>query len=321
MIDNKLYIGIPTYNRWNELDRCLESLIRAHVFSEFAIELIVIIYDNNSVDRRSYEKVISNHLNGIKKIPKISIEFFIQEKNIYFDGNYISILKLIPEGEYFWIIGDDDEFSINSLSIIKRFLKKNKPLFVQWYDLINGVATGDSVYKPEIIHFETASDFLFNIKSTFYLSAMINIKNSEPIFFEGFTHYVYYVESIGRLGGCIFISERLIRHNIGLELYTKKWAFSWYGLLLKTYIYFFNCGISIDSLRVQFAENFLSKTSILSTLSTVSNLSSSEMRFISENIDNLQFIKPHIRFILKLINLKFISLTFNCIRKIKNWRI
>ncbi len=110
-----LSICIPTYNRTNLLDNCLNSiLISSKNVDNFDFE--VCISDNCS------EKDPSEIVNKYKK--DLKIIFNRNKKNVGFALNAIETLKL-SNGKYAWLIGSDDLILSNTLSELKNIFEKN----------------------------------------------------------------------------------------------------------------------------------------------------------------------------------------------------
>ena len=89
-------IGIPTYNRPKELERCIKNLL--HQTYE---NIEIIICDNNSEDPLN-RKLYSSKLFKNKKI-----RIFYNQKNIGVLKNTIKVLKM-AKGKYFCWMSDDD---------------------------------------------------------------------------------------------------------------------------------------------------------------------------------------------------------------------
>lgn len=100
----KLSIGIPTYNRCDYLDRLLSLLFEEEKISEVEI----VISDNASED--STESIVKKWQ---KKL--LNINYVKNKKNIGFDRNLENTIKN-ANGEYIWILGDDDGIVHGSLS-------------------------------------------------------------------------------------------------------------------------------------------------------------------------------------------------------------
>ena len=115
VMNNKiLTIGIPTYNRAEYLDRCLnEVLSQAEGYSEL-IEIQV--SDNASIDNT--EAVIDKYISlGYK------IDYVKHKESVGMDGNFFSLYQRCFT-KYMWMLSDDDFLLPNSLHKIMNLLKK-----------------------------------------------------------------------------------------------------------------------------------------------------------------------------------------------------
>lgn len=114
-----LTIGIPTYNRGSKLDRLLENLY-AQIDREGLSNLVeILVSDNSSTD--------DTHL-VLKKYSatKVNFTYIIQESNVGFDLNVLSIYKK-SKWEYVWLLADDDIPVPRALTKIINALKANLP--------------------------------------------------------------------------------------------------------------------------------------------------------------------------------------------------
>ena len=110
-----LSICIPTYNRVNQLDNCLNSiLISKKRVENFNFE--VCISDNNSQQR--IESLIEKYKN------KLNIKFNKNIKNLGFALNGIKSVEM-ASGTYSWMIGDDDLILPSTLTQLKEILENN----------------------------------------------------------------------------------------------------------------------------------------------------------------------------------------------------
>ena len=144
-----LSICIPTFNRNNQLENCLNSiLISKNNVKDFQFE--VCISDNFS------EK---NPIDIIEKFKdKIDIKFNRNEKNLGYASNALKAVSM-ASGEYSWIIGNDDLLMPDTLI----FLKKTLPLNLDKdYFFVNSCHLYTSYLKNFSHHFDTK--FLENKK-------------------------------------------------------------------------------------------------------------------------------------------------------------
>ena len=110
-----LSICIPTYNRVNQLDNCLNSiLISKKNVGNFNFEIC--ISDNSSAE--DTESIIKKYNKELK------IKYNKNEKNLGFAINGIKTVSM-AEGEFSWMIGNDDLILPETLTKLKNLLQKN----------------------------------------------------------------------------------------------------------------------------------------------------------------------------------------------------
>ena len=110
-----LSICIPTYNRINQLDNCLNSiLISKKNVDNFNFEIC--ISDNNSDENT--EEIIRKYDRELK------IKFNRNKKNLGFAINAIKTVSM-AQGEFSWMIGNDDLILPETLLKLKNLLKNN----------------------------------------------------------------------------------------------------------------------------------------------------------------------------------------------------
>jgi glycosyltransferase involved in cell wall biosynthesis len=108
-----LTIGIPTWNREQQLRQLLDDLLHA---SQYLKDVEVLICDNGSSDQ-TQQMIISYKDSSLK------INSHRNEKNIGFDRNFIKICSL-AKGRYLWVLGSDDRINESYLIQIINFLKE-----------------------------------------------------------------------------------------------------------------------------------------------------------------------------------------------------
>ncbi|NPA53461.1 MAG: glycosyltransferase family 2 protein [Aquificae bacterium] len=113
MENKKLGICIPTYNRANLLDSCLERIVPQ--VKKYNIPIF--ISDNASTD---------NTQEVVKKYQKEYeyIHYHRNDVNIGLDPNFEKVLKL-ADTEYRWLLGDDDSFFEGSLDVLLELLEND----------------------------------------------------------------------------------------------------------------------------------------------------------------------------------------------------
>ena len=106
-------ILIPSYNRPEELRRCIASVL-SNSFTDYEI----IISDDNSPKSTEIAEAVLSF--GQRE----NIKFYSQKENLREPGNK-NFLVEVASGKFNIIIGDDDTLSDNALSLIFNFIEDN----------------------------------------------------------------------------------------------------------------------------------------------------------------------------------------------------
>ncbi len=157
-----LSICIPTYNRSNSLDDCLNSILISQKNTE-NFDLEVCISDNS--DNNLSLKVVEKYKNNLK------IKYKKNEKNLGFGLNAIQSLNL-ANGKYSWMIGDDDIILPNSLLDLKKIFELNNQID---YFFINSYFLN----KEFLNKFERPLNT--NLIDKEFLKPMSNLKESKKV--------------------------------------------------------------------------------------------------------------------------------------------
>ena len=122
-----LSICIPTYNRADYLNDCLES-IAAQVCEDDLLnsQIEVVVSDNASADET--KNVVAEYKNKFT-----NFTYKRNEENLGFDLNVLNVVRS-ASGEYVWYLGDDDLIINGSLKFVLELLKTGE------YD-VGGVAS------------------------------------------------------------------------------------------------------------------------------------------------------------------------------------
>ncbi|WP_201986362.1 glycosyltransferase family A protein [Hymenobacter rubidus] len=124
-----LTIAIPTYNRPDDLDRSLASILpQVKRFEEY-IEFLV----SDNASTRDNASVIEKY-----RRDGYVINYIVQETNLGMDGNFTFIYNY-AKTKYVWMLSDDDLLINDGVEIIIGFLSSNKEvssLYLGniWYD-------------------------------------------------------------------------------------------------------------------------------------------------------------------------------------------
>lgn len=108
-----LSIGITSYNRVQELARCITS-----INTRFVDDIEVFV----SEDCSPMSKEIGETVQRLKSSCAFRLEFMPNEHNLGYDGNLGAIIKK-AQGEYLFLISDDDAVYEGFLDILIPFLK------------------------------------------------------------------------------------------------------------------------------------------------------------------------------------------------------
>jgi len=110
-----LSICIPNYNRAEQLENCLNSILIAKNNCEnFNFEVCV---SDNASDEDTYT-IVKKYTN------KFKIKYDTNHKNIGFAKNAIKAVSM-AQGEYTWLIGNDDLVTPDSFKNLNNLLNKN----------------------------------------------------------------------------------------------------------------------------------------------------------------------------------------------------
>lgn len=111
----KLSICIPTFNRAHCLVNCLNS-IRLNIGIN-KIDYEICISDNGSSD--DTQKVVNEFRSNIK------IKYFRFDQNRGRVSNYLKVIE-IADGDFIWLLGDDDLLLPNALMTVCELIKANE---------------------------------------------------------------------------------------------------------------------------------------------------------------------------------------------------
>lgn len=115
-----LTIAIPTWNRARTLETALLRILPQVKSWSDIVQLVV--SDNASTD--CTREVINNF---VLEYPEIKINYFLQETNLGFYGNFCKV-KELSNGKYIWILSDDDFVDEKLIDRIINLLLKHNDL-------------------------------------------------------------------------------------------------------------------------------------------------------------------------------------------------
>jgi glycosyltransferase involved in cell wall biosynthesis len=177
----KISICIPTFNRFRNLDNLLNSIVKNEINNK---PIEVIVSDNASKDKT--EAIVSKYYN------KIKIKYIKNTHNLGMAKNIINCTKS-ANGEFIWILGDDDLlfnnslreiinvinknsncdfFLFNSLNIPKnkslKYLKSNSLINLENFSKFSKIKFNKKDYLKNNINYNDTSDFLGAIFTTIF---------------------------------------------------------------------------------------------------------------------------------------------------------
>ena len=109
----KISICIPTYNRAAHLSNCLQSIISNK--SRSKIDFQVCVSDNCSTDET--EAVV-------RSAQKIITIQYKKPDNLGIPRNFLNVVEM-ADGEFVWLIGDDDLLIPSALEELSDLIEKN----------------------------------------------------------------------------------------------------------------------------------------------------------------------------------------------------
>lgn len=112
----KLAVCIPNYNRPNKLYRLLKGLAEQIIEENLTKQVEICISDDKSPE--SPEEVIEKIR---ASYPDVHIVYQRNEKNMGMDYNFLRSV-MISDGEYCWIVGNDDESEADALVTILHYV-------------------------------------------------------------------------------------------------------------------------------------------------------------------------------------------------------
>jgi hypothetical protein len=191
---NILEIGIPTYNRSIQLEKCLSSILVS--LENLPIEnrkLIGITISNNSTkDIINRNKIIGIFENKFKEFGVGYFTHHITGYNIGMVNNMASVY-INSKSDYIWSLGDDDIMRFDALETVLNVIKQYEPCFIAggwvqkakvgYFDnqIKNDDRSANNVYK--VLHGEDKLN-TFLLKNTVQQQEYIYKTSQLKTFFE-----------------------------------------------------------------------------------------------------------------------------------------
>ena len=142
-----LTIGIPTYNRSSKLAKLLYFLEDEIYASNCESAVEVIVSDNCSSDNT--ESVVENYIQ--QNQCKYIFKYNRNDKNLGLVNNVLKIYEF-AEGNYVWVMGDDDIYHSGIIAKVLSEVKKNIYSFIFINHCLYENFKGDETYIPTMLN-------------------------------------------------------------------------------------------------------------------------------------------------------------------------
>ena len=159
MISDKLSIFIPTYNRWDILEKTLEHLLIGN-----AIGVRVVVMDNASTQQSA------NKVNAlVERFKQVPCKVVRHPVNIGGDANILRAIELC-ETPYLMIVGDDDILYPNYLESIGNYLNQEVNWGWIYFRLREHERQADRIYSDPFAMLKAKNEWaeLIFISSTIF---------------------------------------------------------------------------------------------------------------------------------------------------------
>lgn len=128
---NFLEIGIPTFNRTLQLNKCLNSILVSleGLPYEDRKQVGIAVSDNSTKDLNNRKNVIKKFK---EKFQDLGIGYFNYHITGYNIGmvNNMSSVYINSKSEYIWSLGDDDVMRFDALKTVLNAIKEHQPCFI-----------------------------------------------------------------------------------------------------------------------------------------------------------------------------------------------
>ena len=213
-----LTIAVPTWNRAAILDKALAALLPQIENNKDSIE--VVISDNASDDNT--KQVIETY---VTKFNALNIVHFTQSENTGYYGNFKKCREL-SNGDYFWLLSDNDYVANGLIDYILDILKGHKPSFIFLRDWKHDANVAkNSKFASKSYSVKDAIE-TFNYRTTL-ISAVIfnNDKSNDTKLFNTFNGntflgFAYFLQSLNNkndafeiIGTSLFINDTKVSFN------------------------------------------------------------------------------------------------------------
>ncbi|MEL7968843.1 glycosyltransferase family A protein [Vreelandella neptunia] len=219
----KYSILIPTYNRKNDLEKCISSVRSAVEFFPAGVMFEILVSDNNSKDGTL--ELLEREFKLCQKIG-VNFKYWSNESNV---GARANVKKLISKslGEFLFFITDDDILFPSIFEKLDAFVNNGDFGFVKIPNITYLVKSKRSNYygdKKELSDAEDHVNFIDIMKYTHVLSGCVLKRNADnlKIIEESENVYPSILMCAINAGKCGALSEPLILHQWENEIFWEK---------------------------------------------------------------------------------------------------
>ena len=214
MVDVKLSICIPAYNRPNELIELLDSIERqAYAPHE------VIICEDRSPERED----ISSAVQSFKRRSNLVVRYYENDVNLGYDANLRKTISLAT-GDYIFLSGNDDILSDGCLEVVSRKIKIYSPsILVRSYasfykDSNNALTLHKYVLRDYFVRFSVEEAAWLFYRSVLVSGLVFSAKRAQEFqssCVDGTLYYQNYLLSkIFQTGSVLYVPDILVHNRI-----------------------------------------------------------------------------------------------------------
>lgn len=212
-----LTIGITSYNRIGELERCLGS-----VGTRYPAAIEVLVSEDKSPQRHKIKEMVENFS---KKAP-YDVIFHSNDENLGYDRNLKNIIDM-SHGEYVFLISDDDYIVQGAVDKILGILKRHQPgMLYGAYKLIDG-SYGRMYIKSKKIKksVKYASEHMLDsilFSGLVFKKDVVDGLNAEPFLNKNYFQIYLFLYTLSFFGGIYLNTPTVVCVGDGENAYGKS---------------------------------------------------------------------------------------------------
>ncbi len=121
-----LSICVPTFNRPQLLEECLQSIVRSLEGIEDTVEIVI---SDNASEKATAEvatRFVRNHQNA---------SYFRNERNVLDENFYLAMER--ARGRFVWVLGDDDQITADAIRLVLEKVRAGHDLIICQYSVMS----------------------------------------------------------------------------------------------------------------------------------------------------------------------------------------